>query len=560
MLYISIESRKGGVGKTTTALSLAEALLSFGYRVLIVDMDIVGTTIDTSFITAHRDLIHEVELRGHVVNLVRLFKDLYMAGENIPSFAKEDEHRNNAFTYCVKKCKLIGSNIYDKTDGTTPLEDPRILYDAYHSYWLLEFVKGISNSFAKAADKDTKVAIILDNSPGFSSIENSIHDYLTDLGPEEGKVLLVSTIDPQDITACRQSKSIIEKRFNDKVEAGKYYHDMTEGKAGRKIKSPDFEAVWNSLCASGGRQPAYHSCYHHKVPPFVSILVNKVPKDIFKQLFAKGILHKETETATPFQDHLLYYFSNPQLTTYEIAHQMVHSDRFNKYSQSTKMEEIDQDNARYQEFCDFSRQIGLDSFFKKEWAPLARFNDLLDVMKRRELLKEEPDGKIWKKGDVDGASESQVSFEINVVTHFVETNLRDTNQLNELLPTIREHVSFILTQIDGRQEIDFHSDRPMLQEIGDFVTSFGLAVYRLHIYGQASEMLNSLMNYCLEDKENVEKIDKDAIANWVDNILEGRVVVQDMVGALTKMLNNRKNARELNNALQGIVKSWGLLV
>ena len=68
------------------------------------------------------------------------------------------------------------------------------------------------------------------------------------------------------------------------------------------------------------------------------------------------------------------------------------------------------------------------------------------------------------------------------------------------------------------------------------------------------------MNYCLEDKENVEKIDKDAIANWVDNILEGRVVVQDMVGALTKMLNNRKNARELNNALQGIVKSWGLLV
>lgn len=557
MVYISIESRKGGVGKTTTALTLAETLLSDGYQILIVDMDIVGTTIDTTFINA-QELIHVVKLKGKVVNLVRLFKDLFMAGKNIPAFAREDEHKNNAFTYCIKKCNLIGSNIYDMTGGTTPLEDPRILYDAYHSYWLLEFVKGISKSFAMAAGKDKKVAIILDNSPGFSSIENSIHDYLTDLGPEKGKVLLVSTIDPQDIAACRQSKSIIEKRFNDKVAAGNYYRDMTEGKAGHKIKSPDFDSVWNSLCASDGRKPAYHSCNHDKMSPFISILVNKVPQNIFIQLFAKDILHKETEKAAPFQDHLLYYFSNPQLTAHEIAYQRTYTDSFIDFIQSGNMLEIEQDNARYGAFCDFSRQIGLGTFFKKEWAPLARFDDLLYVMKRRELLKEESDGKIWKIEEVDGASESQVDLEINVVTRFVVANLRNAKQLNGLLPTIKEHVSSVLINMDGKEEIDFHSDHPRLQEMGDVVTSFSLAVYRLHIYRQVSEMLNSLMNYCLEDKENVEKINKDAIADWIENVLEGRIVVQDMTGALTKMLNDRKNARELSKALEEIVRSWGV--
>lgn len=43
--YFSIESRKGGVGKTTVALNLGAKLLEVGYKVLLLDCDITGTSI-----------------------------------------------------------------------------------------------------------------------------------------------------------------------------------------------------------------------------------------------------------------------------------------------------------------------------------------------------------------------------------------------------------------------------------------------------------------------------------------------------------------------------------
>jgi cellulose biosynthesis protein BcsQ len=42
-LMISVESRKGGVGKTTAALCLARTLLRRGFSVLVLDMDVTGT-------------------------------------------------------------------------------------------------------------------------------------------------------------------------------------------------------------------------------------------------------------------------------------------------------------------------------------------------------------------------------------------------------------------------------------------------------------------------------------------------------------------------------------
>ena len=44
----SIESRKGGVGKTTMALNLAKALIAKGYKVLYLDCDISGTPVSVA--------------------------------------------------------------------------------------------------------------------------------------------------------------------------------------------------------------------------------------------------------------------------------------------------------------------------------------------------------------------------------------------------------------------------------------------------------------------------------------------------------------------------------
>lgn len=558
MVYISVESRKGGVGKTTTAISLSETLLDEGYQVLMVDMDIVGTTIDSTFINANKGLIHEVKLKGQAVNLIQLFKNVYMAGKNVPAFALEAEKKNTALSFELGKCNFIGSNIYDKPNGTTTLEDPRILYDAFHAYWLLEFVNAISQSFKIAIGTEAKVAVILDNSPGFSSIENSIHDYLTDLGPEKGKVLLVSTIDPQDIRACRQSKMHYEERFNDKVAAGDYFRSMSAGVIREKRNTSSFESVWNSLCASGGQQPEYHSKTHEKVPPYVSILVNKVPVLIFEQLFAKGILRRDSEIAAPFQNHLLYYYSNPQLSANEITHQQVYTDRYYQYMQSGRIENIEVDDARYLDFCKFSNRIGLGDFFRQEWSPLTHFRDLLDIMRERGSIKEESKF-IIKVREIDSVDkENKLNLEVDAVSRFVLANTPKDSELKMILPDVVEFVESVLSNMEGKNDMDFHPDHPKLFEIGDFVSSFGLAVYRLHIYKQVCEILNMLIVYCLKNIENFEKLDKDTISNWIDNVLEGRVVERDLMGALEQKLDNRRNARALANALQVIIRSWEL--
>ena len=557
MVYISIESRKGGVGKTTTALALAEVLLEEGFQVLMIDMDIVGTTIDSTFINAYNANIHEVKLSGKPVNLVRLFKELYMAGMNVPAFAMEEEKKENAFSFSFGKCNFIGSNIYEK-NGVVPLEDPRILYDAYHAYWLLEFVKVISKSFADAARIDDKVAVILDNSPGFSSIENGIHDYITDLGPSMGKILLVSTIDPQDIGACRQSKSIIQSLFDEKKAAGSYYRSMIERGEGLKRKSQAFDSVWTSLCASGGHQPEYYTSEHGAEPPFVSILVNKVPQIIFEKIFSEGILNRESEEASPFQNHLLYYFSNPQLMSKEITHKQIFTGRFDQYRQSGNIVEIESDNARYMEACIFFRQLGMGDIFKEEWAPKAHFKDILKFMRGQEILREESVETIRFNEGWFANKERRLEDEVKLVERFVMDNIKGDERLQDIVPLVEDSVTSVLNDIEGKAAIDFHPEHPSLQEIGDFVTSFGLAVYRLHIYEQVCELFNRLMSDCLEDVENMEKLNKDAISRWMANVFEGRVVNQDVAGTLSQMLDDRKNARELRKSLQVIISSWQL--
>lgn len=553
MVYISIESRKGGVGKTTTALTLAKTLLEDDWRVLMFDMDIIGTRLDTSFINANNKLIHEVKLNGRAVNLIEIFKSVYMAGRNIPAFAPDANNDRRSLTFEFDKCNYIGSNIYNSESGTKLLEDPRILYDALHAFWLLEFVKAISKSF-DVSNSDHKVAVILDNSPGLSSIEGVIHDFITDLGPEKGKVLLVSTIDPQDLNACRQSKLGIENMFGDKVAAGEYYRSMSKDGDGEAKDTPAFRSVWDSLCVSDGKFPEYHSKSHKNESQYVSILVNKVPRNIYEQLFEKGILRKESEVAASFQNHLLYYFSNPQLAANEIRQQQSYMDGGSSYRLSGKVANIKDDDERYLNLCRVSLQNGIGRFFDEAWAPMAPFRYLIENMRNQEVLKSPQDQKVF----IDEYRDNTVADAVSVVEKYVRSNLRENSKMEQILDDVVDYVTSVLNGIDGKAKVDFHPELPKLQDIGGFVNNFGLAAYRVHTYSQVCEILNMLIKFCLEDVEHIERVDKDSISDWVANFLEGRSVEPNFAGGLSKMLNKSVNARELSVTLKGILTKWGL--
>ena len=573
MVLISVESRKGGVGKTTAALSLADVLLRRGYEVLMVDLDIIGTSIDKRFFTANKETIHEVSRNAKAVNLLRLFKQLFMAGHNVPAFAPVAEAGTNYLTFEKGKCNIIGSNIYEKKedafykkkkdqlkneDDVKLIEDPRILYDSFHAYWILEMVKEIAKSFCLAIGKESKVAVILDNSPGFSSIEKVVNDYLTNIGPEKGKLLMVATIDPQDMDACRQSMASIEKLFDDKLAAGNYYHSMMEEGRGEERDSDAFNAVWNSLCASNGRLPEYYASMHERHPIFANILVNKVPRIIHDKLYRKGILKMNQEEAAPFLNHLLYFFSNPLLCDMEIIHPINLSETGNKFFLSCDIAKIASDEEKYQGLIDFLKNAGLTGFFNKEWSPMYPFKKILDYLKEQEVLKEKgswqipyPDLPLRQVADI-------TEKELETVCRFVLDNLVETASLKDILDEVVAFVKRKMRETGSGERIDFHPDTPAFAEWDEFVVHYGLAFYRLYEYEKYCSLINSLAKYCLENVERMETLDKDAIDKRITELFEGERKVENESGELAGLLANHRNARELNEAVERIVKSWEL--
>ena len=70
---ISVESRKGGVGKTTAALNLATVLLENNYAVLFLDVDITGTSIMGAFKSSYwKDKVNPIKENEKDINLLRL--------------------------------------------------------------------------------------------------------------------------------------------------------------------------------------------------------------------------------------------------------------------------------------------------------------------------------------------------------------------------------------------------------------------------------------------------------------------------------------------------------
>ena len=571
IVYISIESRKGGVGKTTVALTLAELFLQKGYQVLLVDMDIIGTRIDKTFIEGHQNLLHEVSYEGAPVNLLKLFNEVYISGKNVPAFMPDNEKQSNYLTFERGKCNIIGSDLYSKKeDGedmkeeeekNTILEDPRVLYDAFHAYWMIEFVKEIVMSFERAMNRGDKIVVVFDNSPGFSSIENGIHDFLTDIGTEKGKFVLVSSIDQQDIDACRQTKVIINTIIKDKLEASEYYRSLKadENKEEKNHTSSAFNSVWNSLCVSNGQLPEYYSINHEvEVKKFIGIIVNKVPRNIVEDVEKKILNKNDEEFIAPFLNHLLYNYNKQLLDKHEITHHINFNSGFDDFKLSGDIAKIEEDDIRYLHCIDYLKQIGLNKLFKPEWSPLALFDAIKNYLKEQEALKDVSEFSVSK---IYGTAQREKGFERNVETvkEFVLKNLKEGVDLHNVFIDVIDFVKNQITLADSRNApLALYPDTPKLGLIGGFVSDVGLAIYRLNKYDVICELLNELITHSLEDVETLEQLDTDAICGMIDDILNGRENVEDIKDTVSAMINKTIIARELRYAINQIIKQWEL--
>lgn len=264
---ISVESRKGGVGKTTAALNLGY-LLKDQYHVLLLDIDITGTSIraiqksqfwmnDTCLLT---------DSKGTVVNLLQYYTNSYLKGEPLFLFSKKREQ--GKIHVAEDSINVIASELYG--DDATLLYDPSLLLDNLHVYWLTKLITSICEGFSGCFN-DKPCVIILDNSPGFVGIGKAVHDILTDIGPEDAKFLTVSSLDIQDLESSLKSVYVLHQEYVDKLNGSKYL-ETHKGD----------ETFYARLRLSGDTEYKYYRENKAESPLlfYQGLIINKVAKGI----------------------------------------------------------------------------------------------------------------------------------------------------------------------------------------------------------------------------------------------------------------------------------------
>jgi len=276
----SIESRKGGVGKTTIALNLAKALLSRG-PVLLLDCDITGTSISEP---ANKSVYWQdvtnvlMDGAGQPKNLLGYYLSHYIRGrvdvnEFIPQTA-----------LLATKINIIGSEIYGKMSKA--IVDTRLLMDEIHSFWLMEFIEVLIQAFEKRfEDNDKPLHVIIDNSPGYVGFCQALHDYMMYIGPEQAKFVMVSSVDAQDLQSSLAASNEIHQAIKGRMEMAAYFTAMMNGgkenEAKEKRLDEDAELRDFFVKLSDDRQLLdNYTCDITTPSQYLSLILNKVPANL----------------------------------------------------------------------------------------------------------------------------------------------------------------------------------------------------------------------------------------------------------------------------------------
>lgn len=280
----SIESRKGGVGKTTIAMNLGKQLLKSG-PVLLLDCDITGTSISdpASNSVYWKDDANVLKNEdGTPLNLLGYFLDRYVKGGGvIEDFTKEGILQE-------RKINVIGSQLYTPTARS--IADTRVLMDEIHSFWLMELVNQLIFAFEKKFE-EKEVHVIVDNSPGYVGFCQALHQTMLRLGPTRAKYLMVSSIDEQDLKSSIYACSEISNQIKDRIKVAQYYRAQIENQqASEEVMDmlnadTDLKRFYFGLMEDRHLLESYTE-KHFSEKDYLAIVLNKVPKSLDEDNFS----------------------------------------------------------------------------------------------------------------------------------------------------------------------------------------------------------------------------------------------------------------------------------
>jgi MinD-like ATPase involved in chromosome partitioning or flagellar assembly len=319
-LFVSIQSQKGGVGKTSVAFHVANLLLD-SYEALFLDLDLTGTDAATAATvlsgeTFWKDTLHTIPApqdkakQDQKANLVSIFGQ-YMSGEPTPSTKWVDA--SNARTVgrnCLRlqqgRVNVLSSYLPRPDEKSAGIDGdnghmygPSVLFDSLHAEWLLELIKEIVEASCQELS-GKPLAVVIDNAPGYSGLEPALEEWLTDLGPIQAKFLFVATPDTQDLEATAKAMQRVRKKQADKAKATSFFFDPKEKTLSKPQKAfflKLVEAVSDKFidCKLPKPDKSEHQectdcgfCYYiakkgvsdeDAVDSFVRAIVNKVPNE-----------------------------------------------------------------------------------------------------------------------------------------------------------------------------------------------------------------------------------------------------------------------------------------
>ena len=400
---ISVESRKGGVGKTTAALNVGY-LLKERYHVLLLDIDITGTSI--SAIHDSRFWVRDTELlkkNRETINLLQFFAKNYLKGDDLFDFTlNEEDGKVHVYTDTIN---VIASELYG--EDATLLYDPSLLLENMHVFWLTKMITNLCERFERCFADDKPCLIILDNSPGFVGIGKAVHNIMTDIGPDRAKFLTVSSLDIQDLESSLKSVYALHKEYEDKYFGAKY----------PETQKGD-ESFYAQVQLSGATEYLYYKNVQQEatIPSYQGLIVNKVAKNIIEgrtRYDHQRILTERLQTVfnalydghikdyqVPFDNVLLtqFYGLFDEKKTREQPNQTTLKRRLNTIEGQVKMlDELDSRQLPYdllRRANNFDRTIDalkgaliacgyetIASKFIPEWSPVDPLRDLIEVLK-----------------------------------------------------------------------------------------------------------------------------------------------------------------------------------